>query len=443
MAGPGTRAVSQQASLRLAYLLSQHPAVNHTFMVREVRQLRDLGLDVRVASIREPDRPEERLTREEIEEKRSTFYVKAQSLSSVLGAHLRTLFQRPGPYLRGLAHAIRLSKGRLRRTISWLLYFAEAVVVGDWMARNGLAHAHTHYASNVALLASDVFKISMSATLHGPDEFNDPASFHLSEKVLRSLFVRSISDFGRSQIMNSSHYSQWQKLVVNRLGVDTDKFCVQPVREDPRPFELLCAGRLARVKAQHVLIEAMQILMRQRRNVRLHLAGDGPDRRELEAHAAAEGLQDRIIFHGFINQEELRKLYEHTDVFVLPSFAEGVPVVLMEAMSMGIPCIATWVNGIPELIRHEVDGLTVTPGDAQGLAQAVGLLIDQPGLRSQLSARARQRAVELADLATNVRQLAGIFEQYLGGQHPGPCAPHPGSESEDEVPAASAGRSSP
>lgn len=427
------------ASLRLAYLLSQHPAVNHTFMVREVRQLRELGLDIRVISIREADRPDERLTREEIDEKRGTFYVKAQSLSSVVGAHVRTLFRRPGGYFRGLAHAVRLSNGRLRRRIHWLLYFAEAVVAGDWMTANGLTHVHTHYASNVALLLSDVFPISMSVTLHGPDEFSDPAGFHLSEKVLRSVFVRTISDFGRSQTMNNSHHSNWQKLVVNRLGVDTGAFRVQPVREDPKPFELLNAGRLARVKAQHVLIDAMQILATGGRNVRLHLAGDGPDRRDLEAHVAAAGLQGKVLFHGFINQEELRKLYEQTDAFVLPSFAEGVPVVLMEAMSMGIPCIATWVNGIPELIRNEIDGVTVTPGDAQALAQAVELLMDQPGLRSQLSTRARQRAVELADLATNVRQLAEIFAHFLGAQSSASASRTP-SQSEDEVQAAGAGR---
>src|SRR5262249_2470821 len=128
----------------------------------------------------------------------------------------------------------------------------------------------------------------------------------------------------------------------------------------------------------------------------------------------AAGLSETVIFHGFVNQDELRKLYAKTDIFVLPSFEEGVPVVLMEAMAMGIPCISTWVNGIPELIRNGIDGLTVAPGDPAALADAVATCLRDRRFRQQLSVSARERALELADLNRNVQHLATIFARYLG-----------------------------
>jgi glycosyltransferase involved in cell wall biosynthesis len=408
---------SGQAIPILAYLLSQYPAINHAFMLREVRRLRTLGFDIRCVSIREPDRDDLRLTGEELQEKQATFYVKAQPLSAVLAAHARTVVSWPLGYLRGFKLALGMRGVNVSAIVRVLLYFAEAVVVGDWMRRNGVEHVHTHYASNVAWIAKHIFPITMSATFHGPDEFKDPRGFHLGEKVNDSLFVSAISNYGRSQMMLSCQHSQWQKLEITRLGVDTDVLHPQVFRDRSQPFELLCAGRMTAVKGQHVLLEAMQLLKARRCPVRLHLAGDGEDRIALQEHVSAAGLGDSVVFHGFLNQDELRKLYASTDVFVLPSFAEGVPVVLMEAMALGIPCITTWVNGIPELIRNGIDGLTVAPGDTAALANAIATCLGDRRLRQQLSLSARERAVELADLNRNVQHLATVFRRYLGKEN--------------------------
>jgi glycosyltransferase involved in cell wall biosynthesis len=214
-------------------------------------------------------------------------------------------------------------------------------------------------------------------------------------------------------MMLSCDYSQWKKLEITRLGVDTHSLLPEEFREHPEPLQLLCAGRLAAVKGQHVLLDAVRLLKEQCCPVHLHLAGDGEDRAALQNHVIATDLCDSVTFHGFLNQEKLRKLYAATDLFVLPSFAEGVPVVLMEAMALGIPCVATWVNGIPELIRNGIDGLTVAPGDAVGLANAIISCINDPRLRRQLSNAARLRATEIADLNRNVQHLAAIFAGYL------------------------------
>jgi colanic acid/amylovoran biosynthesis glycosyltransferase len=401
------------SSARLAYLFSQYPAVNHAFMLREVWQLRRLGAEIHVASVSGPDRSADRLTPEEREEVQSVFYVKSAPKTAVLSAHLRTLFKRPGRYLGGLFAAMRLGRGHIGRTIDFILYFAEAVVLGDWMDGCGCHHLHVHFSSNVAILAAKVFPITISVTFHGPDEFKDPVGFHLREKIGACLFACAISDYGRSQLMNSCDHSQWAKLEVTRLGVDTGKLLPRPLRSHPDPFELLCAGRLAPVKAQHILIRAMEMLVADGRSVRLHLAGDGPDRASLEARVASSGLSQYVVFEGFVNQDEMQRLYERTDVFVLPSFAEGVPVVLMEAMSRGIACVATWVNGVPELIRTGLDGLTVAPGDPGALVQAITRLMDDIEFRRGMEQRARLRAVEFADLTTNVAHLHEVFARYV------------------------------
>jgi glycosyltransferase involved in cell wall biosynthesis len=398
---------------RLAYLVSQYPAVNHAFMLREINELRRLGSQIQVASISDPDRPPERLTSEEREAAAAVLYVKSAPKVAVLKAHLHALAVSPGSYLRGAYAALRLGSGSPQKSLRFLLYFVEAIVVGEWMCRAGLRHLHCHYSSNVALLAAKVFPITISVTFHGPEEFKDPAGFHLREKINACLFACAISDYGRSQLMLACDPSQWAKLEATRLGVDTAKLLPRDFRPNPKPFELLCAGRLAPVKAQHILISAMELLRREGWDVRLHLAGDGPDRASLQQRVNAAGLAQHVVFEGFVNQDEMQRLYQRTDIFVLPSFAEGVPVVLMEAMARGIACVATWVNGVPELIRTGLDGLTVAPGDPAALAHAVTRLMADVELRRGIEKRARQRAVEVADLEANVARLLEVFGRFL------------------------------
>ena len=411
MAAPGKSGIdgASAGSTRLAYLVSQYPAVNHAFMFREIRELRRRGFHIEVASISSPDRPLEKLTAEEKEEAATTFFVKAQPLSAVLRSQLSTLVARPLKYLSGLVSALRVGGG-------WkgLLYFAEAVVVGDWMSRRSLPHGHVHYSSTVGLIASRIFPVTISATMHGPDEFSNPEGFHLAEKIAVCKFVCAISDFGRSQLMRYSAHDEWEKLHVVRLGVDTNLLRPQPTHGTSPVFRLLTAGRLAPVKGQHILLDAIAgLVQRERKNIELHIAGDGPDRKGLEEHASKLGIQDKVVFEGFVNQDQLRELYQKSDVFVLPSFAEGLPVVLMEAMALGVPCVSTWVNGVPELIRDGIDGYTVAPGDSAALADAIELLMSDEERRESLARAGRQRAEEVVDLSKNVGQLAALFENYL------------------------------
>jgi colanic acid/amylovoran biosynthesis glycosyltransferase len=396
-----------RSGIPLAYLLSQYPAINHPFMLREVRRLRELGFEIQVASVRPPDRPFDKLTPVEQEEVCSTFYIKTSGLESLLRAHLATLFTRPASYVRGLFRALRTGP-------SGILYFAEAVIAGHWMMRHGLSHVHIHYCSTVGWIAARIFPITMSVTFHGQAEFVNPHGFQLREKIRASLFCRAISLHGRSQMLKVIDYREWPKIEVAFLGVDPREFAPRPFRAHPDPFQIACVGQLAPVKGQHMLLAAMDLLARDGRRVLLRIAGDGPDRAGLEQDIASRKLARHVVMEGFLNQDKLRALYAECDALALPSFAEGIPVVLMEAMAMEIPCVATWITGIPEIIRHETDGLLAPPGDAEALARAIARLMDDPELRRNLGQLARLRIMEKFDLQRNTEHLAEIFRRRIG-----------------------------
>jgi colanic acid/amylovoran biosynthesis glycosyltransferase len=399
--------------IRIAYLISQYPAFNHTFILREIRQLRQMGFDIHVVSISGADRPFEHLTSEEQEEQRATFYVKPAGVASTLAAHLRMLFIRPLSYALGLLYSLRLSAWNMRAGVTNLLYFAEAVVFADWMRRQGLSHFHMHFTSTVGLIVRHAWPVRASVTIHGPDEFSDPAGFYMREKIETFDLLCTISQFGRSQLMLQSGYSQYDKFRVSRLGVDPHVYTPRPFSGNPSRFEIISVGRLAPAKGFHVLVAALDRLLREGRSVRLRLVGDGPGRAGLEQHVAKLGLGQHIIFEGRQNADRVLHLYQEADIFALPSFAEGIPVVLMEAMAMEIPCVTTWITGIPELIRNEVDGLLIPPSSEEDLAAALGRLMDDSALRLRLGKSGRQRVLERFDLKRNTELLANILCDFV------------------------------
>jgi glycosyltransferase involved in cell wall biosynthesis len=335
--------------------------------------------------------------------------VKQLGLLRVLVDQVAMLFGSPVRYVRGLAHALKLGGSNPRRIASRFFYLAEAVVIGRWMKRKGLTHCHTHFSSTVALLLKQVFPVSVSMTIHGSAEFEEPTEFHLQEKIAAADFVIGISNYGKSQLMRFSSAEHWGKIEAIPLGIDPAKFAPVPFRERPSPFEIVCVGRLVPVKAHRVLFEAVARLIEEGYDLRLRLVGDGPDRAALESVSRGKHLNDRIIFEGWRSEVEVVEILQRADAFALASFAEGLPVVLMEAMAIELPCVATGITGIPELIQNGISGLLVPPADAEALAGALARLIDDPGFRCDLGRAGRRAVVESFNLATNTERLASVF----------------------------------
>jgi colanic acid/amylovoran biosynthesis glycosyltransferase len=401
------------AGRELAYLVSQYPALSMAWLLREVAGLRRLGFRIEVASINGSARAGAALTGAEAEEAASTFYVKAQGISGALRAHVACLAGNPGGYLRGLRLVFSLSPTDVRRTALNLAYFTEALLIGPWMRRRGLAHLHVHLGSQGATVGLFVRRIcgtGLSITFHGPDEFYDAPGFYLTEKVVAADFIVCISHFARSQLMRLSPAACWHKLVVSRLGVDVGRFSPSDeARDAGGAFRILCIGRLVPSKGQHLLVAAVERLVARGVDVRLELVGDGPDRESLQREAAERGVAGNVVFHGAVNQDGIRSLYAQADCFCLPSFAEGIPVVLMEAMACGVPCVTTHITGVPELIASGEDGLLVAPSDVDGLVEAIVRLQADPNLRARLGAAGRQRVVAEYELEQSVSRLAEVF----------------------------------
>jgi len=409
---------TQAAQPALAYLISTYPTLSMIFVLREVVALRALGFRIETASINPPDRPVHAMTAIEAEEAGRTYCVKRHGIAGALIADFQTLLTNFFGYLRGLALAFRLGGFDLRRLFMNLMYLTEAFMVGQWMRRQGLRHLHVHLASQAAtvgLFVQTVFGFGYSLTVHGPDEFYDAGGQQLTRKIAAASFIVCISSFARSQMMKLSPYPQWNKFVVVPLGIDPEIFTPGSHNPLPDTFEILCVGRLTPAKGQHLLIEAVETLLRQGRNVRLRLVGGGPDEASLRQHAARIVAPERIVFEGPVNQDRIREFYAAATIFCLPSFAEGVPVVLMEAMAMEIPCVTTRIAGIPELIRDGVDGLLVPASDLNQLIAALALLIDDAGLRREMGKNARAKVTAKYNLPRNMEVLSAIFAERVRG----------------------------
>ncbi|MCK5876688.1 MAG: glycosyltransferase family 4 protein [Candidatus Marithrix sp.] len=400
---------------RLAYLISQYPAISHTFILREVRMLRDLGFEINVASINSPDRDADKLTAEEREEANNTYYIKPSGINGVLKAHFKTIFTQPLNYLTGLFFALRLGQFDLKKILYNFFYFVEAVVIGQWMNEKKLSHLHVHFgmaAATVGLITKRTFPITWSFTMHGPNDFYDVYGCYLTQKVIDSDFICCITHFANSQLMMLSPPNCWNKLEISPLGVNLNVFTPNQFRREPEQFEILCVGRLVPDKGQFILLEAIARLIAEGYKIRLHLVGGGPDKIILEAEVKQRKLGEHIILTGPINQDQILKFYTNTDIFVLASFAEGLPVVLMEAMAMKIPCVTTNITGVPELIEHRVNGLLVAPSDIDSLTSAIKELMDKPDFRQQLSIAANQKVKQHYELQQNTTRLAKIFQKY-------------------------------
>jgi colanic acid/amylovoran biosynthesis glycosyltransferase len=315
----------------------------------------------------------------------------------------------------------------VRAGIWHFFYFAEAIVLWEWLRERRIMHVHVHFANaatSIALLYAQFGApdgASWSFTMHGPTEFDNVHSFRLAEKVMRARFVVCISDYARSQLMKLVEPAQWSKLEIVRCGIDPQLFCpsrTHHVDVDQRPsgpdsqhgrVTVLCVGRLVPEKGQSLLIEALGLLSNEAaRKVRLVIAGDGPDRDKLH-RLAASVVSSEIVFTGSVNQTQLLSLYNDAEIFCLPSLAEGLPVVLMEAMAMELPVISTRVAGIPELVTDRQCGVLVTASRVDQLAGALRELLEDNDLRRSLGRAGRERVTTDYNIRQSVARLHELY----------------------------------
>jgi colanic acid/amylovoran biosynthesis glycosyltransferase len=395
----------------LAYLTSAYGRTSDTFIRGEVAQLRKLGFTVHTFSIRRP--PLEQAAGEDVRrEQASTEYLLSGGAGRLLAGALRIALFSPGRFLTALAIAQRSSPPGLKPRLWHLAYAIEAAYLAGRLQQKGVRHLHNHIGQNsatVAMLAAGIAGIPYSLTIHGPDDFDQPVQIALGEKVRRSAFTIAISSFGRSQLWRWVGADQWDKVHVVHCGVD-ETFRAHPPTPPPDNRRLISIGRLSEQKGQALLVRAAAILAKQGIEFELALVGDGPLRAQLEAEIVANGLQGKVRLLGWKNSSEVRDELLASRAMVMSSFAEGLPVVIMEALALGRPVLSTAIAGVPELVRDGVNGWLVPAGSVEALAEGMKRALS--ATPDELARMGRNGAESVArdhNLATEVTKLASLF----------------------------------
>lgn len=405
------------APLRIAYLINQYPQTSQSFIRREIHALEELGLHVERTTLR---RWREQLVdpqdQAEAERTRCVLERGAPRLGLEL---LACALARPLRFARALGLALALGLRSERGLGVHLVYLLEACTLRRWYAGANVCHVHAHFGTNsttVALLCRTLGGPPYSFTVHGPEEFDVPLLLHLDRKVAGAAFAVAISEYGRAQLMRWCAPEHWERIHVVHCGVDASFLAALP-SAPPSAVRCVCVGRLSEQKGQALLIEAVGRLAREGLELELRLVGDGPLRAPLEALIARLGLEARVRITGWASSAQVREELQAARVLVLASFAEGLPVVIMEALALGRPVVSTWVAGIPELVEHGVSGWLVPPGSVDELASALrAALTTSPERLAEMGRRGAARVAEQHDARREARALAQLIERSCAGQ---------------------------
>lgn len=404
----------------IAYLTGEYPKVSHTFIQREIAALRAVGWSVEACTVRRAP-PESVVGPVQKEEERKTFAVleASKNPARLVGAHLWAVARAPKRWLSAARLAWRTRPPGLKAGLWQFFYFLEAGVLARHLHRKGVRHLHNHFANSscsVAMLASEISGIPFSVTMHGPAIFFEPRWWRIDEKIARARFVACISHFCRSQAMYFSDPAHWDRLKIVHCGVTPSDF--GRAGRGARGKHIICVGRLDPIKGMPLLLEALAAVKPDHPEARLSLVGDGPARADLEAQAKRLGIAEDVQFLGYRAAEEIPALLDQADIFALPSFAEGVPVVLMEAMAARLPVVASRVAGVGELVEDGVSGFTIPPGDLESLIGRLDRLLADPALCDRMGGTGRSRVARDFDLDQEVAWLGTIFEAALEGRLP-------------------------
>jgi len=394
--------------VKIAYFINRYPKVSHSFIRREILAIEQQGFEVQRIALRGWDESLPDL--EDQRERERTRYVLRGGPLVLLTPVLRALLRSPRRFFGALALAAKMARHSDRPLPYHLAYFAEACRMIPWLSEFGARHMHAHFGTNsaeIVMLANALGGPPFSFTVHGPDEFLGPMG--LDEKIRRSTFVVAISSFCRSQLYLRSQYRDWSKIKVVHCGLERAFYDIGDTGGVSTP-RFLCVGRLSEEKGQRLLIEAFARLAAKGVKFELVLAGDGPMRDELESLIARTGLGDSIRITGWISSTEVRDEILAARALVLPSFAEGLPVVIMEAMALRRPVLTTYIAGIPELVRSGENGWLFPASSVDDLTNAIEDCLAAPLEKLRRFGDAgHQRVVERHSIESEARKLAEHF----------------------------------
>jgi colanic acid/amylovoran biosynthesis glycosyltransferase len=405
----------ETARLMLGYLINSYPMASLTFIRREIAAIEAEGRPVRRYAVRAWDT--ELVDPVDKAESARTSRLLDVGLPRLMLKLVGTALTRPSRFARSLASAWKLGGVSDRGRLVHVVYLAEACLLRGWLERDGVTHLHVHFGSNptaVALLCRLIGGPPYSFTVHGPEEFDQPVALSLGEKIKHSAFAVAICSFGRSQLWRWAAFEDWKKVHVIHCGLDP-RYLDTPPSPPPTTPRMINIGRLVEQKGQLILVEASALLRDRGRDFEVIIIGGGTFREVLEARIVALKLTDHVKLVGWKTGDEVHQELLASRGLVLPSFGEGLPVVIMEALALRRPVISTYIAGIPELVRNGETGWLVPAGDVQALADAMTRLLDASSEHLEQMGEAGARAVALEhDVRIESRKLLGLIEASSG-----------------------------
>jgi len=397
----------------VGYLVNCYPSISHSFIRREINALVARGTVVVRYTVR---RAEQLVDPQDREEERATRCLLEGGIVSMVLAMLGMVVSAPLRLLRAFGVAFQLGRRSDRGLLVNLVYLLEACLLLRWTRRDQVTHLHAHFGTNpaaVALLWKELGGGGYSFTIHGPEEFDKPEALHLGLKIAGARFVVAISEFARSQAWRWCRLLEWPKVRIVRCGVDA-LFAEADPKPLPEAPQFCWVGRFAEQKGLPVLLDAAALLARRGRSFVLEIGGGGPLQSVVEAKIAALGLTQNVRLLGWLSAEQTRDLIVRSRALVMASFAEGLPVVLMESLALGRPVVAPAIAGIPELVLPGVTGWLVTAGSAESLATAMAECLATPrGELVAMGRAGRARVLERHSAAREGAALCTLLEPYL------------------------------
>ncbi|WP_341632027.1 glycosyltransferase [Sphingomonas agri] len=397
--------------MRLAYLCNVYPAVSHSFVRREIDGIEAAGNEVHRFSLRPPQAGLK--DEADLREASITESVLQQGIVRLSLAALALLFSRPGRTFAALKAALRLSSPGIERKARHVAYWLEAAWLVRRMDELGVQHLHAHFGTNPAAVATIVRTWggpTFSFTVHGPDEFDAPLTLGLPAKIEAAAFVVAITSYCRSQLMRWSAPDHWGKIELIRCGLDDDILNAPP---DPVPAastEFVCVARLSAQKGLPLLIAASERLRDSGETFSVTLVGGGELRETLERDIKDRGLQGIVRLAGVRSTPDMHEDIRAARAFVLPSFAEGLPMTIMEAFALSRPVITTAIAGIPELVDDQC-GWVITAGSVEALVEAMRSALHTPAEQlSRKGAVGRERVLRLHSVKSTAAGIVRAIE---------------------------------
>ena len=400
----------------IAYLVNQYPKVSHSFIRREIAGVEAHGLSVKRYAIRSC--AAELIDTDDLQELEKTHVLLQENIVFLLLGFVTVALTRFPRWRRALGLTLKLGKRHSERgVVPYLAYLIEACHLLKLCQRDQIDHIHAHFGTNsttVAMLCHLLGGPTYSFTVHGPEEFDHPYELGISEKIHHAAFVVAISYFGRSQIYRWCGYSDWAKIQVVHCGLD-QSFFQGKSGAIPEAPNLVCVGRLCEQKGQSLLIEALKQLVEDGYAPHLTLVGDGEMRPDIQTLIQRYDLSTYVTMTGWADGDQVKQHLLNARAMILPSFAEGLPVVIMEALALGRPVISTYVAGIPELVETGINGWLVVAGSVKDLVVAMKAALDlSPRQLETLGQRGITRVQQNHNVRHETGKLVSLFDAATG-----------------------------